>query len=116
MRRMPCAGMKGVPSSEAPSTSTGRFCPCQCNCSRVSVSLYIDNDLLAFLEAQKGARKLSVIGGGRNDAIRRQFHEPVTDPDRVICCSLRRYRYATGRLSLDRFGEGCRKRCERAGL
>src|SRR6266478_1157030 len=76
----------------------------------------IDNDLLAFLEAQKGARKLSVIGGGRNDAIRRQFHEPVTDPDRVICCSLRRYRCATGTLSLDPFGEGCRKRSERASL
>ena len=39
MRRLPCAGMNGVPSSAAPSTSTGTNCPCQCSCSGVSVSL-----------------------------------------------------------------------------
>jgi len=38
-RRIPCAGIYGVPSSDAPSTSVGTFCPCQCSCSGTSVSL-----------------------------------------------------------------------------
>ncbi len=55
----------------------------------VGVVMDIDNDLLAFPEAQQRPGKLSVIRRGRNDAVRCQFHEPVADPDRVIRGSLR---------------------------
>lgn len=57
---------------------------------RIGVVMDIDNDLLAFLEAQKGPGKLPVIGGGGNDPIGRQFNEPIANPDRMICCALGR--------------------------
>jgi hypothetical protein len=78
---------------------------------RIGVVVDIDNDPLTFLEAQQGAGKLPVIGGGRNDAIRRQFDQPIADPDRLIRGILGRCGWVSGRLSLDRFGERCRQRC-----
>ena len=57
---------------------------------RIGVVMDIDNNLPAFLQTQQRPRKLPVIGGGRNDAVRRQFHKPVADPDRVVRSALRR--------------------------
>jgi hypothetical protein len=83
---------------------------------RIGVVVDIDNDLLTFLEAQQGAGKLPVIDGGGNDAIRRQFNQPIADPDRLIRGTLRRCGWATGRLGLDQFGERCRQRCHSPSL
>lgn len=51
---------------------------------RVSVVDNVDDNLLTLLEAQQGTGKLSVIGRGGNDAVRRQFDQPVADSYRVI--------------------------------
>ncbi|WP_245332820.1 hypothetical protein [Bradyrhizobium erythrophlei] len=83
---------------------------------RIGIIVDIDDDLLAFLEAQQGARKLPVVSGGGNDAILCQFNEPVADPDRMIRCALRRNVRAVGRLSLDPFGKRCRERCDSPSL
>jgi hypothetical protein len=48
---------------------------------RIGVVVDINNDLLAFLEAQQGAGKLPVISGGGNDTIRCQFNEPMAHPE-----------------------------------
>jgi hypothetical protein len=83
---------------------------------RIGVVMDIDNDLPAFLEAQKGPGKLPVIGGGRNDVVRRQFHEPVADSDRVIRSILWRSGGATGRLGLGEPGNRRRKDSQTSAL
>ena len=67
---------------------------------RIGVVVDIDDDPLSFLEAQQRAGKLPVIGGGGNDAIRRQFNDSIANPDYLICRALRRRGRATGRLGL----------------
>ena len=52
MRRIPRAGIKGVPSSAAPSTSAGTIWPCQCSCSgSVRVVVHFDRHWLTFFES-----------------------------------------------------------------
>src|SRR5580704_15558068 len=76
---------------------------------RIGIIVDIDDDLLAFLAAQQGARKLPVASGGGSDASRVQFNEPVADRDGMFRWALRRNVRAGGRLSLDPFVEGCRE-------
>jgi hypothetical protein len=79
----------------------------------IGVVMDVNNDLPAFMEAQKWPGELPVIGRGRNDVVRRQFHQPVADPDRVIGSALWRVRGATvNRLSLGEPGKRCRKDSE----
>ncbi len=51
---------------------------------RVGVVVDIDDSPLAFLEAEQRTRKLAIISGGGDDAVRRQLDEPGADPDGVI--------------------------------
>jgi hypothetical protein len=63
MRRIPCAGMKGLPSSAAPSTSCRNELSMPMQLLRgIRVVVYIHRHGPAFFEAQHRSRKLAVIG------------------------------------------------------
>src|SRR5579862_2612305 len=87
--RDPRAGMYGVPSSAAPSTSVETNWPCQWSCSGVGVVVNFDRDRLAFLEPQERARELAVVGDGGNDAVFGDFDGAGLDAQGVVGRRLR---------------------------
>jgi hypothetical protein len=51
---------------------------------RVRLIVNVDRDRFAFLESEQGARELTVVGCGGDDAIRSQFHGRYGDCQGVI--------------------------------
>ena len=105
MRRVPCGGMNGVPSSAAPSTSVENELAVPVELlGRVGVVVDVDGDGLAFFEAQQRPGELAVVGGGGDDAVGREFDWAGGDAEGVVG-------WGGGLLSCDwrrREVEGCR--------
>ena len=86
MRRIPCAGMKGVPSSAAPSTSGRNELPVPMQLLRgVRVVVYFDRHRLAFFEAKQRPWELAVISDGRDDALWGNLNCTGFDVQTIVC-------------------------------
>src|SRR5437016_8347719 len=85
MRRVPCAGINGVPSSAAPSTSVGHKLAVPMQLLRsVGVVKNVNDDRLSLFEAQQGPWELAVVCCSRNDPIVGNFDRIGRDVERVV--------------------------------